>query len=426
VDLAGSEKTDKTKSEETVLRQANYINKSLSFLEQVVLALTQTHRKHVPYRQCKLTLALKDCLGGSCLTHLIACVWPSEQHAWESVSTLRFAQRMRSVLNTPLLNDVATKDNSATVKSLRTNLNALRAELVARDVLHGGESWVPELTHQQKLRTYRMVDTFLLDEDGSSLETVKFQSLSHINLFMKTIRDVVRRACGDDIGEVASVVRRILEPLESEVSSTTVLSLPRIPAVTSRFTTVEESVLITARNMDSSKGNFAVATDLSSPNETDKSHEPLAIYVNANETLITEAIVSFDDFKLTDEGFVLNERYELLKGNVAKCKSTLKSLVHMINLVKQQIDEVTQSLQERVDYEREGGLNTEGLHAGFTTALSTEDVEEDRRMLATLKGEYKRTLGELKDQRLELEGMQSSKQTALNALLQAYKAANIS
>jgi hypothetical protein len=35
VDLAGSERVSKTRSEGSVLREAGYINKSLSFLEQV-------------------------------------------------------------------------------------------------------------------------------------------------------------------------------------------------------------------------------------------------------------------------------------------------------------------------------------------------------------------------------------------------------
>ncbi len=43
--------------------EAMYINKSLSFLEQVILALADSRREHVPFRQSKLTHALKDSLG---------------------------------------------------------------------------------------------------------------------------------------------------------------------------------------------------------------------------------------------------------------------------------------------------------------------------------------------------------------------------
>ena len=50
VDLAGSERVRKTKSVGTVLREAGQINKSLSILEQVIIALSERQRDHIPYR----------------------------------------------------------------------------------------------------------------------------------------------------------------------------------------------------------------------------------------------------------------------------------------------------------------------------------------------------------------------------------------
>lgn len=50
-------------SEGQVLKEATYINKSLSFLEQAIIALGDQKRDHIPFRQCKLTHALKDSLG---------------------------------------------------------------------------------------------------------------------------------------------------------------------------------------------------------------------------------------------------------------------------------------------------------------------------------------------------------------------------
>ena len=55
VDLAGSERTKKTGSQGKTLVEAQFINKSLSFLEQVVVALSESKRNHIPYRQNKLT-----------------------------------------------------------------------------------------------------------------------------------------------------------------------------------------------------------------------------------------------------------------------------------------------------------------------------------------------------------------------------------
>lgn len=93
VDLAGSERVGKTNSTGATLTEARYINKSLSFLEQVVVALADRARDHVPFRQNKLTNVLRDSLGGNCKTRLIANVRCEAVHLDETVSTLRFAAR---------------------------------------------------------------------------------------------------------------------------------------------------------------------------------------------------------------------------------------------------------------------------------------------------------------------------------------------
>jgi kinesin family member 6/9 len=90
IDLAGSERVEKTGSVGNLQKEASHINRSLTFLEQVVIALTQAKRDHIPYRQSKLTYLLKDSLGGNCHTFMVACIWPHEKHGWETLSTLRY------------------------------------------------------------------------------------------------------------------------------------------------------------------------------------------------------------------------------------------------------------------------------------------------------------------------------------------------
>lgn len=99
VDLAGSERTKKTNSEGITLKEAQFINKSLSFLEQVVVAVCDKGRSHVPYRQSKMTNILKDSIGGNCKTLMIANVWPEPDHIEETISTFKFATRMMNVSN---------------------------------------------------------------------------------------------------------------------------------------------------------------------------------------------------------------------------------------------------------------------------------------------------------------------------------------
>jgi kinesin family protein 6/9 len=104
IDLAGSERTKKTGSEGITLTEANFINKSLSYLEQVVVALSDRHRDYVPYRQSKLTHLLKDSLGGNSKTVMVANVWPEPSHIEETISTLRFGTRMMRVSNEATIN----------------------------------------------------------------------------------------------------------------------------------------------------------------------------------------------------------------------------------------------------------------------------------------------------------------------------------
>uniref|UniRef100_A0A6Q2Y291 Kinesin-like protein n=1 Tax=Esox lucius TaxID=8010 RepID=A0A6Q2Y291_ESOLU len=104
VDLAGSERLGKIEPEGQMLKEAMYINKSLSFLEQAILALADRRRDHIPFRQSKLTHALKDSLGGNCNTVLVANIYGEAAHVEETLSTLRFASRMKRVQTDPIIN----------------------------------------------------------------------------------------------------------------------------------------------------------------------------------------------------------------------------------------------------------------------------------------------------------------------------------
>ncbi len=65
-----------------------YINKSLTFLEQVIVALADKRREHIPYRQSKLTHVLRDSLGGNCNTLMIANIWAEQGQIEETVRHL--------------------------------------------------------------------------------------------------------------------------------------------------------------------------------------------------------------------------------------------------------------------------------------------------------------------------------------------------
>ncbi|KAL7385760.1 hypothetical protein ABVT39_027912 [Epinephelus coioides] len=110
VDLAGSEKVSKTGAEGSVLDEAKNINKSLSALGNVISALSEGTKTHVPYRDSKMTRILQDSLGGNCRTTIIICCSPSVYNEAETKSTLMFGQRAKTIKNTVSVNQELTAE----------------------------------------------------------------------------------------------------------------------------------------------------------------------------------------------------------------------------------------------------------------------------------------------------------------------------
>ncbi|XP_004419682.2 PREDICTED: kinesin-like protein KIF9 isoform X4 [Ceratotherium simum simum] len=133
VDLAGSERLGKSGSEGRVLKEATYINKSLSFLEQAIIALGDQKRDHIPFRQCKLTHALKDSLGGNCSMVLVTNIYGDAAQLEETLSSLRFASRMKLITTEPAINE--KYDAERMVKNLEKELALLKQELAIHDSL---------------------------------------------------------------------------------------------------------------------------------------------------------------------------------------------------------------------------------------------------------------------------------------------------
>ncbi|KAK8829848.1 hypothetical protein WA577_001240, partial [Blastocystis sp. JDR] len=84
IDLAGSERQTLSGTDGHSLKEACYINSSLSALGNVIRSLTH-QETHIPYRDSKLTFLLRDSLGGNSLTAIIATISPSESAASETL-----------------------------------------------------------------------------------------------------------------------------------------------------------------------------------------------------------------------------------------------------------------------------------------------------------------------------------------------------
>ncbi|XP_061889039.1 kinesin-like protein KIF16B isoform X2 [Entelurus aequoreus] len=171
VDLAGSERADSTGATGVRLTEGGNINKSLVSLGNVISALADlpqdgvySNQKRkcvfVPYRDSVLTWLLKDSLGGNSKTIMIATVSPADVNYGETLSTLRYANRAKNIINKPTINEDA---NVRLIRELRAEIARLRALLVEgnqialldsptalsmEEKLHQNEARVLELTKE--------------------------------------------------------------------------------------------------------------------------------------------------------------------------------------------------------------------------------------------------------------------------------------
>ena len=111
VDLAGSERVKVSGATGHTLTEAKQINKALSVLGDVLNALSRNDEtskqgafEHVPYRNSKLTMLLKDSLGGNSKTMMIATVRPSGNFYQQTLTSLQYAARARHIKCNPTMN----------------------------------------------------------------------------------------------------------------------------------------------------------------------------------------------------------------------------------------------------------------------------------------------------------------------------------
>eukprot|EP00042_Codosiga_hollandica_P045025 m.451625 g.451625 ORF g.451625 m.451625 type:complete len:829 (+) comp56919_c0_seq9:72-2558(+) len=160
VDLAGSERIKKSGVGGTLLQEAKYINLSLHYLEQVIVALSEKSRGHIPYRNSLMTSVLRDSLGGNCLTTMIATMSGEKGNVDESISTCRFAQRVALIKNDVSLNEEL--DPKLLIEKLKKENTQLREELA---LATGGHADAGPLGAEDLVRCKDMVRNFLADSD---------------------------------------------------------------------------------------------------------------------------------------------------------------------------------------------------------------------------------------------------------------------
>ncbi|XP_053376861.1 osmotic avoidance abnormal protein 3-like [Mercenaria mercenaria] len=131
VDLAGSERASQTGATGVRFEESKHINQSLMSLGVVIknlcaLAAGRSDQGPTPYRDSKLTMLLKDAVGGNCKTVMIATISPADQDYEQTLSTLRYANRVKSIRNKVMANVTKTDEF---IKELLEEKEALLAKL---------------------------------------------------------------------------------------------------------------------------------------------------------------------------------------------------------------------------------------------------------------------------------------------------------
>ncbi|XP_028293180.1 kinesin-like protein KIF6 isoform X2 [Gouania willdenowi] len=159
VDLAGSDRASKTGLSGHLLTEAKYINVSLLYLEQVIIALSEMNRTHIPYRNSLLTFLLKDSLGGNCMTTMIATLSLDKGNIDESISTCRYAQRVAVIKNEAVLNEEL--DPVLLIARLKRENQLLKEQLA----MVTEEQRDDKLTMEESQKLEELVKAFLYDPD---------------------------------------------------------------------------------------------------------------------------------------------------------------------------------------------------------------------------------------------------------------------
>ncbi|XP_051826599.1 kinesin-like protein KIF13A isoform X2 [Antechinus flavipes] len=187
VDLAGSERVSKTGAAGERLKEGSNINKSLTTLGLVISSLADQaagkgKNKFVPYRDSVLTWLLKDNLGGNSQTSMIATISPAADNYEETLSTLRYADRAKRIVNHAVVNE---DPNARVIRELREEVEKLKEQLSQaeamkapelKEKLEESEKLIKELTvtWEEKLRKTEEIAQERqrqLESMGISLET---------------------------------------------------------------------------------------------------------------------------------------------------------------------------------------------------------------------------------------------------------------
>ncbi|XP_066451406.1 kinesin-like protein KIF6 isoform X2 [Eleutherodactylus coqui] len=409
VDLAGSERVAKTGVGGQLLTEAKYINLSLHYLEQVIIALAEKKRSHIPYRNSMMTSVLRDSLGGNCMTTMIATLSLDKKNIDESISTCRFAQRVALIKNEAVLNEEI--DPQLMIVRLKKEIQALKDEIA----LITGEQRTTELMPDELQRLEEQLHSFLDDKDpdgsldvGADMRKIQYC----FNFFKRTLHDkktsdsratspeipVERPAASSARPEEVKKLRDLLQQRDSEINILiSMLKREKSRNQDAAYEMSSDPLQANGREHSTKRGPQSPATpDI----QTSALHR-----MTAGEQMSLGRQEAYEMFKRDYPSRVsFEDNKALLKQRFAEAKS----LGQEVNDARQRINRLKAAVEQRRMQQA-----AQGVSNAYEEANKSDPEEESLRgQMVAEKNRYKTSFYQLKSLKMEIEHLQHLRETA--------------
>jgi len=190
VDLAGSERAAKTGASGSTLKEGANINLSLMALGNVINMLSEGKKlknKVIPYRDSKLTRLLQESLGGNAATTMIAAISPADYNYSETLSTLRYANRAKSIANAVTRNE---DSNERMIRDLKSQIEELKRQLEQGGGVGGLDHNSEEL--ERKLREMEANQLNAFEEKERLSKALEEERQSNMNIVISEMMHSVK------------------------------------------------------------------------------------------------------------------------------------------------------------------------------------------------------------------------------------------
>ncbi|XP_076605030.1 kinesin-like protein KIF6 [Chaetodon auriga] len=411
VDLAGSDRVSKTGLNGQLLTEAKYINLSLHYLEQVIIALSEKSRSHIPYRNSMLTSVLRDSLGGNCMTTMIATMSVDKRNLDESISTCRFAQRVGLIKNEAILNEEL--DPVLLIARLKREIQCLKEELA----MLTGEQREDQLTVEEIQKLEEFVKAFLDDPDpdvtlslGPDMRKITYCfSLLKIMIMDKQGQRGNRRNDGqespaatvseevvqDSLHSAADVtkLKKMLRERDNEISI--LLQMLKKEKKKAQDAAAQLANITNCQSLASQSASESSTLSALKDGSTDTisaDHGATVQYTKKDPQLSVGKQEAFETFiRNHEDHLAIEDNKNLLKQRSADARR----LGEQLNAARNRINELKKQLVMR----RAAHAQTEAEEVDLVEENLRKHIEQEKRV-------YKSTIGRLKALRTEIEHLQ--------------------